>query len=608
MASKMPTIQTSPINDSETTPMSREEQLKIWLENKKKTKDKAAHVHVPPPITVRGNRKLNQATFRRNSHQSDNQKVDEQATETRLSDRQGDLVLVERTKSFTTPVEKPFYERLFDKTTISSQLKARNLSSERKSLSHAISTTPNNIPVGARMTPTQPPDGLRDNKRSQTEPKPPRPLAVASSKWKNRRSFSHVKHSVPSAFSSKTPMAKRRTPTLIGREFAVDTKTPPPPLSPMECSVPTEIPEKDVEFEENGENQECVESDEASEGRTELGSCTSKPMEPGEHHLKPCEDIVQNIEFVSEVETSQYSCVVDQILGGSAGSTSSRDSFVNFKRRGRRRRPKRQPLGNCTNTLDGEHTEEFIRSKEKSQQTKGLQQHSQDPTSSATTIADPEFDQEINTSEEERNEELDPKLESPTSKVCNRNSLGSTSRLTNSDDMLSLSDQNAGIKTSIVLDDEYDSENENVASRRRRGRRRASIFCPTSDSVEESGRMAQSVIQEEIGLEKCLGKQQTNKDNIIEETVQDTDDILLHSTNYQTAMHNGKSLLDRIPEDNDIQIIDDMQQQIISLQIDKKKLQDRIFANTKDYEKRITPFRNIFEEVRSHGGCGQRFS
>mmetsp|Transcript_7821 Transcript_7821/g.14503 ORF Transcript_7821/g.14503 Transcript_7821/m.14503 type:complete len:256 (+) Transcript_7821:2-769(+) len=65
---------------------------------------------------------------------------------------------------------------------------------------------------------------------------------------------------------------------------------------------------------------------------------------------------------------------------------------------------------------------------------------------------------------------------------------------------------------------------------------------------------------------------------------------------------NDRAALIMIPEDdcpcqNDIE---ETQRQVIhSLLVEKRKLQERIFSNLKDYEKRVTPFRDVFEKMRS---------
>jgi hypothetical protein len=57
----------------------------------------------------------------------------------------------------------------------------------------------------------------------------------------------------------------------------------------------------------------------------------------------------------------------------------------------------------------------------------------------------------------------------------------------------------------------------------------------------------------------------------------------------------------RVPkhgETNDnSELLEEMQQQIDSLLTEKTKLQKRLFSTLKDYEKRVTPFRNLFDDV-----------
>jgi hypothetical protein len=67
--------------------------------------------------------------------------------------------------------------------------------------------------------------------------------------------------------------------------------------------------------------------------------------------------------------------------------------------------------------------------------------------------------------------------------------------------------------------------------------------------------------------------------------------------------YNGKTILEVIPENpNNIEPEatnnGTLHKEVIEpLMIEKKKLQDRIFSHLKDYEKRVTPFRDVFEKV-----------
>ena len=72
--------------------------------------------------------------------------------------------------------------------------------------------------------------------------------------------------------------------------------------------------------------------------------------------------------------------------------------------------------------------------------------------------------------------------------------------------------------------------------------------------------------------------------------------------------YNGKTILEVIPENPNNNLLDvdsnngNLHKEVIEpLMLEKKKLQDRIFSHLKDYEKRVTPFRDVFEKVSLNG-------
>ena len=48
-----------------------------------------------------------------------------------------------------------------------------------------------------------------------------------------------------------------------------------------------------------------------------------------------------------------------------------------------------------------------------------------------------------------------------------------------------------------------------------------------------------------------------------------------------------------------MELFEEMQRQIDSLLIEKRNLQKRAYVGVKDYEKRATPFRNLFDDMRA---------
>ncbi|KAG7365101.1 hypothetical protein IV203_038304 [Nitzschia inconspicua] len=528
--------------------MSREETLKRWLETKERGKKLSKN-----PLSFVTLTESKKGNITEQSHLNSNNKQSYEFRTMMKVPSKGNLFIGVDERS-STP--KPFYERLFDKSTISSQLKTRVLL-ERKSFPDSHSRTPGNFPP--EETSPQTKDLTKTCYNWKTEPKPRRPCSAMT--ISNQVSSSFSKPGRNSSINSKSPLPPQRCEVMIltGKELVLDT-THPPPTSPMEWSVPTELSEleSDKTFEEKS----------TAISRTEIDvmlEVTHKLNNSG-YPLPSKQDDASSDVFVPAKENS---CLVDHFLNLSIESTSSRDSFVNLKRRGRRSRNKRPPLNNQTNASE-EHKKNEASEKQ------------------------PQFlTRRQNLRDGKQKKYLD--LDKPqTSSICMKRA---------NETICSRVHQNAQCPADtfsqmMESDDDYDAKavGREFTPKKRRSQGRLSEIC-TLCGLDNAPDRAQNDHQQGLA---------TIHREPVEEKESDTENLVRVCPDF--AKFDGKTILDCIPEDNvhyhctqtseTSKRLEGMQSQIRSLQIDKKKLQDRIFMSTKDYEKRVTPFRNIFEEKR----------
>ncbi|KAG7346271.1 hypothetical protein IV203_005339 [Nitzschia inconspicua] len=393
---------------------------------------------------------------------------------------------------------------------------------ERKSFPDSHSRKPGNFPSRPKETSPQTKDLTKTCYNWKTEPKPQRPCSAMKMSYQASSSFS--KPGCHSSINSKSPLPPPRCEVMIltGKELVLDT-THSPPTSPMEWSVPTELSEL--------ESDKTFEEKDTAISRTEIDvmlEVTHKLNNSG-YPLPSKQDDASSDVFVPAKENS---CLVDHFLNLSIESTSSRVSFVNLKRRGRRSRNKHPPFNNQTNA-----------------------------------------------SEERKKNEASEKQPQFLTRRQNMRDADTFSQMMESDD-------------------DYDATavGREFTPKKRRSQGRLSEIC-TLCGLDNAPDRAQNDHQQGLA---------TIHREPVEEKESDTENLVRVCPDF--AKFDGKTILDCIPEDNvhyhctqtseTSKRLEGMQSQTRSLQIDKKKLQDRIFMSTKDYEKRVTPFRNIFEEKR----------
>ncbi|KAL3903506.1 MAG: hypothetical protein SGILL_010418, partial [Bacillariaceae sp.] len=498
-------------------------------------------------------------------------------------------------------------------STVASQLKARQ-TNERKSLpaptslpttSNAAKKTPIHVLPTKFAYRTTPPTGVNGSatmtKRSKTEPKPPRP-STKIPVHKNRLSTTGTAFQRRPSFKTPPPSSSNG---LIGREVTLDTTTPPPPMSPMACSViPADDSEEDKERDFLGANEEGEEHnllderediDNADIGGALPGVAARREQYQHESKIPPEEpdqrkgDSSQphkNIDSDPAIE--EVPTYAEQILGGSVGgSTSSRDSFVNFKRR---RRRKKRDSSKSTSRSESD--------------TSGDDEQYEVIVVDETT----KLDYDNLKSVEPARRDLD--VQEP--QVGGAPLLMGTREFAiEIHEQSSISSNNYG--TSIELDDDFDeSKTKEVVARKQRNRRRASIFQPLPDPTES---LSSSPVEKEIvdvseaesTVESAEWDQNVKSSNIIS-CSSESDAVMASLMNQVPVKHEGKSILGTVQEDltcsegceqrpQNQELLEEMQRQIDILLIEKTKLQKRVFTGLKDYEKRVTPFRNLFDDV-----------
>jgi hypothetical protein len=150
-------------------------------------------------------------------------------------------------------------------------------------------------------------------------------------------------------------------------------------------------------------------------------------------------------------------------------------------------------------------------------------------------------------------------------------------------------------KTIIELDYDNDNLTKFVNSTRRRNernRRRRS----TSQFVSSGGKGKDESVLDDIN-EMNDSQNKILYDDVVENV--EPSSVRLNSP----IRYNGKTILEVIPEnpnnnEPEATSTETLHKEVIEpLMIEKKKLQDSIFSHLKDYEKRVTPFRDVFEKV-----------
>jgi hypothetical protein len=635
----------------EATPMSREEQLKIWLANKNKSKK-----------TPRGpQHQYHRPSCKQSQHQRHGVVGKGHSAMTQHDENENITIQPNKRRSRTPPIpdNRPFHERLFDNTTVASQLKTRILT-ERKSLPSCLLETAKKTPSHALPTKVAdhtPPTGRTETtKRSKTEPKQPRPrLSHHSSIPMAKRRPSTFR---PSAAIFKTPppqsstISSNKPKGLIGRELTVDTTTPPPPMSPMESSVQDD--EFILEEQEQQQQKFHMEFSAQDDGLVLEEEEQQQQLLKGREHENDVDfhyQIEHDLEVVNQQQAHIHSeemnahhhantdfdapkedspTIVDQVLGGSVtGSTSSGDSFVNFKRR---RRKKKKPLANRTNIIDSSDVDRpsfdngEIKSPYNNQQNYVKESY---PLLDWRDNLSPDFEESPNCAQNDA--AVVPMAHEDIPEVLDVHEVESVVLLKEQSSLSSYHE------TSIEFDDEYEARAVKVvARRRRRKRRKASVFIPPSDSVDDLSKHSKEKKSIEADINASSGTENVslslareNGDTIDHCIAEDGDsekqnhsendgDSVVSSSetnndpvpvflNQMPIKHDGTMSLGtirettRVPkhgETNDnSELLEEMQQQIDSLLTEKTKLQKRLFSTLKDYEKRVTPFRNLFDDV-----------
>jgi hypothetical protein len=183
-------------------------------------------------------------------------------------------------------------------------------------------------------------------------------------------------------------------------------------------------------------------------------------------------------------------------------------------------------------------------------------------------------------------------------------------------------DHNDGKNDSTLLNDEYHDNGKddkihlddgvavaqsllipgNISLRkdRRRRRRRESLHLPIEDvlvatlSTSPPGSEGNTASPLMLDLNESNGlSDQRQASSRSSEAPSHTMSMTLCAVEEEKSDEDYNQDLNDKEEDNTLK------RQIESLLVEKKSLQDRLFRMTKDYEMRVTPFRDTFEEVRN---------
>jgi hypothetical protein len=564
----------------------REEQLRIWLETKKKkTKkknEKESTIGARRQNTVPQN--IVSETARKASIDSQTTSVLEQKKYDKTGEGNQDSAL-----DTDHGQQRDYFHRLYGQSTVASSMKSRN-PSERKSLPTKSASVEKH--TSAAMTRQRTPCSAGQNKtekrRAITEPRvsrPPRMPVSVTERMQKRESRS-------SSFSTKV-QARRlswQTPRtgltnvsgkLGEKQMELTLATPLEPLSPMTCSIKSISPiEEDDVFDTNSQKdlQEQFESSDDNEN-----------FRMENHSLK--------MPVALEKDDKQSTCVNFQSplpLGDRSNTFPKKNEKGDGKRNGTCL--EHSPIDTPTHVVNTpkmlskdttspkEQEKSTVESEDLFDWRENLSPDFQSQKQPVKRRADESLLLLPTPSPIEGLEEIDCQQEEAlihTTEAFPGEAILNEKR-TCIQSSIEVKENNNENSHAFVFDGSH------VSTRRKKGRRES--LCPKlSHSGKQSFQPDEDFGVEQIGC----------RESPCETTRQQT----LPKYNEKTVLYPISECIDTSESDKQFHNIcpsyhEEMQNQINLLLIEKRKLQDKIFSNTKDYEERVTPFRSVFDEVR----------